>query len=142
MKKESEWEIIAAFQRTLKVRALSPEAKELADMFFFETLVRIHRAGEGEPYTGLKPAGTPLDPAVKEADMALEKGSIEEFIGKLSFAMAEEVRSRFKAALTKKTHAEESVEAGREFVEDYVQFVHYVEKLHSQIKAHEGHHKH
>jgi len=51
--KKDETEIRNAFQKTLAVRKLSPEAKELADMYFFETLVRIHRAGEGEPYTGL-----------------------------------------------------------------------------------------
>jgi hypothetical protein len=43
------------FTKTLAVRKQSKEAKELADMYFFETLVRIHCAGEGAPYTGLKP---------------------------------------------------------------------------------------
>lgn len=52
---DDEKEIRVAFQKTLAVRAKGAEAKELADMYFFETLVRIHRAGEGAPYTGLKP---------------------------------------------------------------------------------------
>lgn len=48
-----ESQIRSAFERTLKVRAFSPEAREMADNYFFETQVRVHRAGEGEPYTGL-----------------------------------------------------------------------------------------
>ena len=60
--KQSEPEIRAAFTRTLKVRAGGAEAKELADTYFFETLVRLHLAGEGEPYTGLKPAAHRLTP--------------------------------------------------------------------------------
>ena len=53
VKKKDEAELKKAFQKTMVVRKLNPEAKELADMYFFETLVRIHRAGEGEPYTVL-----------------------------------------------------------------------------------------
>ena len=71
--KASEPELRAAFGRTMQVRAASPAARDLADSYFFETLVRLHRAGEGEPYTGLKPA-TEVDPAVAAADRALQSG--------------------------------------------------------------------
>src|SRR4030066_2345176 len=74
--KKDETEIRKAFQKTLAVRKLNPEAKELADMYFFETLVRIHRAGEGEPYTGLKPAGRDLGPAIPAADKAVADGKL------------------------------------------------------------------
>jgi hypothetical protein len=57
VQKKDEDEIRKAFQKTFALRKLSPEARDLADMYFFETLVRIHRAGEGESYTGIKPAG-------------------------------------------------------------------------------------
>src|SRR5512146_166140 len=73
--KADEAQIRALFERTLKVRALSPEARELADNYFFETLVRVHRAAEGEPYTGLKPAGTEVEPGIALADKALQMGS-------------------------------------------------------------------
>jgi hypothetical protein len=52
VQEKDESEIRGAFERTLAVRALSSQAKELADRFFFETLVRVHRAGEGAPFTG------------------------------------------------------------------------------------------
>ena len=51
---DDESAVRSAFQQTMEVRALGPAAKELADRYFFETLVRIHRADEGAPYTGLK----------------------------------------------------------------------------------------
>ncbi len=70
---DDEKEIRIAFQKTLSVRTKGAEAKELADMYFFETLVRVHRAGEGAPYTGLKPSEA-VDPAVALADKALESG--------------------------------------------------------------------
>ncbi len=57
VQEKDEGEARSAFEKTLAVRKLGLEAKALADMYFFETVVRIHRAGEGAPYTGLKPAG-------------------------------------------------------------------------------------
>lgn len=131
--------ITDAFNKTIAVRAKSSEAKELADMYFFETLVRIHRAGEGAPYTGLKP-GEAIDAAVALADKALETGEVDKLIDVLTKAMANGIRERFQHALQTKKHADESVAAGREFVEKYITFTHYVEGLHGLIKGHGGHH--
>src|SRR5690349_18148169 len=78
--KDQEGPIKEAFQKTLTVRAKGPEAKDLADMYFFETLVRIHRAGQGAPYTGLKPAGAEINPAVQAVDKALETGSADRLV--------------------------------------------------------------
>ncbi len=92
------------------------EARELADKFFFETLVRVHRAGEGAPYTGLKPAGT-VEAAIAAADKALQAGSVDELAEKIGNAVGNEIKKRFIEAIEKKNHAEDSVEAGREFIE-------------------------
>ena len=73
VQEKDEPEIRTAFERTLAVRTLSPQAKELADRFFFETLVRVHRAGEGAPFTGLKPAGRDLGPAIPAAERPSRK---------------------------------------------------------------------
>jgi len=132
VKKEHEGEIRDAFEKTLTVRSNGPEAKELADMYFFETLVRIHRAGEGAPYTGLKP-GEAVEPIVAKTDKALEMGSVDELVNLLVNAMNTGIRERFGDTIEKKEHADESVEAGREFVEAYVEFTHYVERLHTDI---------
>ena len=136
---DDEKEIRVAFQKTLAVRAKGAEAKELADMYFFETLVRIHRAGEGAPYTGLKPGET-VDPAVALADKALESGSVDKLADVLTKAMANGIRERFRHASETQKHADDSVAAGREFVEAYVIFTHYVEGLHAIIKGSGGRH--
>jgi hypothetical protein len=142
IKPEHEAEVKAAFARTLAVRAQGREARELAEQFFFETLVRLHRAGEGAPFTSLKPAGTKLDPAVETADQALESGEADALIKTLSDEVAHGIRRRFKDAVEKQQHAGHNVEAGREYVAAYVEFVHYVEAVHTTatraVQAH-GH---
>lgn len=137
---DEEKNIKAAFQKTLTVRAMGAEAKDFADMYFFETLVRIHRAGEGAPYTGLKP-GAAIDPAVALADQALEGGSVDKLVMVLTNAMANGIRERFAKAYENQKHADESVLDGREFVESYVVFTHYVEGLHGLIKGNAAHHE-
>ena len=133
--KKDEGEIKNAFQKTLAVRKLSPQAKDLADMYFFETLVRIHRAGEGEPYTGLKPAGRALDPAIPAADKAIESGKLEPLLKILTEAVETEVREKFKAVAAKKKFKPDDVEAGREYVEAYVPFVSYIERIYTTVKG-------
>lgn len=136
---DDEGEIQAAFKNTLAVRAEGAEARKLADKYFFETLVRVHRAGEGAPYTGLKP-GAAVDPAVVLADEALETGSVDRLVDVLTKAMADGIRERFQHARESRGRADDSVEAGRDFVEAYVIFTHYVEGLHATIKANADHH--
>jgi hypothetical protein len=135
---EHEAEIKAAFAQAVAVRSKGPEAKALADHYFLETLVRIHRAGEGAPYTGLK--DEPVAPIVAIADRALAGGSAEEMITRMTGHMAGEIREKFTRALEAKKHADESVEAGREYVEAYVQYMHYVEGLRNTIMGAGGHH--
>lgn len=138
VKKEHEKEIREAFKKTLAVRTAGPEAKELADMYFFETLVRLHRAGEGAPYTGLK-SGESVEPIIAEADKALESGSAEKLVKLVTDAVAKGIRDRFAHAKETRKHADESVEDGREFVESYVEFTHYVEKLHLNATERNSH---
>jgi hypothetical protein len=49
----------------------------VARRWFFETVVRLHRAGEGAPYTGLKPAGLDVGPVILLAEKAAESGDSE-----------------------------------------------------------------
>lgn len=127
---EAEAEIKAAFARALAVRGKGPEARVLAEQYFFENLVRIHRAGEGAPFTGILPAGTPVDPAVALADDALSSGNADKLLKGIAHHVDEGVRERFARAAAAKKRSETSVAAGRDFVEAYVEFTHYVERLH------------
>lgn len=140
VKSEREEEIRAAFAQTIAVRALNAEARQLADRHFFETLVRIHRAGEGEAFTGLKPAGS-IEPGIDAADQALEKDSGAALATQLAQAVNAGVRSRFDATVTLGKHASESVDAGRKYVEAYVDYVHFVERVH-RLAEHGAPHVH
>ena len=124
-----EGEIKAAFQKTLAIRELSPEAKEFADTYFFETLVRIHRAGEGAPYTGLKPAGRDLGPAIPASDQAIDTRSIDNLQKLLSVAMSKGLRERFHEVIEKNNYSIDDTEAGREYVSAYVDYIRCVEGL-------------
>lgn len=118
-----------AFEKTLRVRNQSLEAKELADNYFFETLVRIHRAGEGVPYTGIKPAGADIEPGIAAADKALENGSVDFLIDHLAESVQRGVLEKFNTLQALKNYKKDDIEAGREAVEAYVVFIHYVERL-------------
>ena len=140
VRKQDESEIKEAFERTLTARKLNPQAKELADMYFFETLVRIHRAGEGEGYTGLKPAGVVIEPGIEAADKAVESGTAKELASEIAEHVAQRIRAQFESLISKKQHMNDNVEAGREYVAAYVTFIHFIERLHQLFSGSDGHH--
>jgi hypothetical protein len=135
---EHEEEIRQAFAQTSQVRGLGPEAQALADRYFFETLVRVHREGEGAPYTGIKPAGTIPAPIAK-ADQALAKGSVDELANAIAAHVRKAMQERFAHALELQKRADQDVAAGREFVEAYVQYVHFVEGIVAMVHGDHAH---
>lgn len=140
VQEKDEAEIRKAFDRTVNVRRLSPQAQELADTYFFETLVRIHRAGEGAPFTGLKPAGRDLGPAIPAADDALKSADLTPLSKLLVDRMHGGLKDRFQRAMAAKAFETQDVRAGREYVETYVTFIHYVEGMYeAAIRQVEGH---
>lgn len=138
-----EAQIKQAFERAVAVRKLNPEARDLADTYFFETLVRVHRAGEGAPYTGLKPAGRDVGPAIPAVDKALQDGSVQPVITLLTEAMQDGVRERFAAAQSAKSFDKNDVAAGRRYVKAYVPLLHYVEGIYrASVAGAEADHGH
>lgn len=129
---KDEQEIKDLFQQVLKVRRQGEPAKSMSERYFFESLVRIHRAGEGAPYTGLKPAGQ-VEPVIAASDKALEQKDIDELVEKITQRVEHEIRRRFQTALENKKHVDHSVEAGRDYVRAYVEFTHYMEALHKAV---------
>ena len=127
VRKNDEDEIKDQFHKTIAARKQGKEAKELADRYFFETLVRIHREGESAPYTSLK--SEPVEPIIQAADKALDTGSADHLVKQVTESAAAGIRERFSHVKETKKHSEESVTKGREFVEAYVEFTHYVERL-------------
>jgi len=137
--KKAEAELKKAFERTLRARKLGKEVAELADYWFFETAVRLHREGEGAPYTGLKPAGLDWGPVVPRADKAIEKGNPKEVIDFISHTVEEELQERFKHAMAKKKHDINDVDAAREYVQAMLGFVLYSHHLYTFVKGGEKH---
>jgi hypothetical protein len=131
----NENEIKDAFVLIMKVRLQSPEAKLLADNYFFETLVRVHRSGEGVPYTGLKPSGTPVDEKILAADKSIEIGNLSPLNGLVPKGDLPELKKRFDKVMSLKNFDINNVQAGREYIEAYVQFFHFAEG------EKEGHHQ-
>ena len=140
VKKQDESAIRSAFEQTMAVRKQSPQAKEMADRYFFETLVRIHRAGEGAPFDGLKAAGRDLGPAIPAADKAVESGSIDSVSSLLADSVKAGLEEKFHKLQAKRNFDKSNVEAGREYIAAYVEFIHYVEGLYQASKnPAEGH---
>jgi hypothetical protein len=132
---EQESQIRAAFEQTMSVRTVSEEVREMADMYFFETLVRLHRESEGAPYTGIKPAGTDFGPAIPAGDNALETGSLTEVRNLIMTTFEEGLHHRFENLMKVKDFDSKDLKAGRKFVQKYVEFMHYVEPVYETVKA-------
>ena len=139
---EREQEIRDAFARAVSARAAGGEARGIADQWFFETVVRVHRASEGEPFTGLQGEDYRPEPGIALADHALESNSLAELEGALTTALRTELRKRFSATLEAKKHAEHDAAAGRHFVRLYADFVHYVDEVHRRVLASAPAHAH
>ena len=103
-------------------------------MYFFETLVRIHRAGEGAGYTGLKPAGK-IEPPIAAADKSLETGKLQDVAQLISKRMEEGLHRNFEAMMKKKKYNPNDVAAGRAFASAYVEYTHYVERLYDAAET-------
>ena len=138
VQKKDEAEISKVFQETLSLRRMNPQSKEFADRYFFETLVRIHRTGEGAPYSGLKPAGIELEPAIAGADKSLTSG-IQSLKELLLSEVQEELIKRYQEVKDKQNYEIDDVAAGREYVNAYVRFIHYVDGIHGIAVKEEDH---
>lgn len=129
VQEKDEAAIRSTFERARRVRASGGEARDLADLYFFENLVRLHRAGEGADYTGLKPAGR-IEPPVAAADKAIQSGRLDELARMISERTEQGLHEHFAQVLAKRKYAPNDVEAGRAYSKAYVEFVHYAERLH------------
>lgn len=137
---DDEAAVRTAFEEAVAVRRLGPQAREMADRYFFETVVRLHRAAEGAPYTGLQPAGRDLGPAIRLADEAVASGDAREVTELLVGEVTSGVQERFEALREQRRFAPEDLAAGREYVAAYVAFIHYVEGIHTAaVSSAEGH---
>lgn len=131
---QQEIEITSLFNKTYKLKSGDKEVYAIVEKHFLETLVRLHRETEGEPYTGLKPAGS-MTPLVAMADNSIAKDNVEEVITTVTNHLEQVLRERYnKVAKLGKTK-DDSVKQGRDYVEAYVQYTHTLEALEKLLHA-------
>lgn len=131
--KTAEAEITAAFERTARVRKEGKAARDVADLWFFETVVRLHRAGEGAPYTRLKPAGLDWGPVLPKADKAIEKGDPEEVVRFMTRAVEHAIREKFDHAMELKGYRKGDVEGARAYTSAMLRFELFTHHLYATI---------
>lgn len=132
---EYDEELRKAFRRTLSVREESADAAELADRWFFETAVRLHRLGEGKPYTGLKPAGLDWGPVVPRAENALKTGDLDDLKNFVLKVVSEALEWRFKSAVSQKDYKLNDVDAARAYVNAMLNFVLFSNELYIYVEG-------
>ncbi len=137
--KIDEKEILEAFTIASKVKNSGAEAKELAERFFIETVVRVHRNGEGVAYTGVKPSGTPVDEKILAADNAIKIGNLKPLENHIPADRLPKLKELFDKVILLKNFSVDNVEEGREYVEAYVKFFHYAEGEKLEHSHHESH---
>ncbi|MDD5704489.1 MAG: DUF6448 family protein [Kiritimatiellae bacterium] len=135
--KEHEAEIKTAFAKAVTVRAKGPEAQQLADQYFLETIVRLHRAGEGFAFTGIKDEQP--EKIVQLSDQALAAGSCDDLIKRVQGHVGMAIREKFNKVAEAAKNKDKSVEAGRVYVAAYVEYTHFVEGIHAAVMS-AGHH--
>jgi hypothetical protein len=143
---DQEAEIRNSFNETLAIRDKGKDVQKVADRYFFETLVRLHREAEGAPYTGLKPAGTDFGPAITAADKSMKTGSLTEVHQLLVKEIEKGLHHYFEKVQSLKDFDPKNIEAAREYVNAYVKYMHYVEPLYqtatSKVEHSVGRHEH
>ena len=136
---EHEQEIKSLFDKTLKIKKTADkEISQIIETHFLETLVRLHREGEGEPYTGLKPAGS-ATPVIQMADASIENKSADILVTKLKAHIEKDLREKYQLVQELSKTKDESVEKGRAYVAAYVNYTHTLERMEGALKGHEGH---
>ncbi|MCG5485501.1 MAG: hypothetical protein KK482_17475 [Sinorhizobium meliloti] len=136
----AEPELRALFDQALNVRKQGPDAKTLVDRYFMETAVRLHRAGEGAPYTGLKPAGTDFGPAIPAAEEALETGKPDALTALVTEEVSHGIAERYREAMahqagSREPTAQADVAKARDRVRAELAFIGYVEGIHLAAKG-------
>lgn len=135
VKEAEEAELTAAFGQAVKVRAAGG-ARALADRYFAETAVRLHRQGEDASYTGLKEGGE-LPPALDAAEHALESGALAEVYDVLDKEVRAGIEERYHAVIeARKAEAKKAtVENARARVEAEFDFERYILGISDSTKA-------
>lgn len=140
VQKKDEATMLEEFNKTLSLRQANPENSENIDTAFLEKLVQIHREWEWAEYTWLKPAGSITNPVVILWDKSFEtkdSTKLEEYFAQ---TITDEIKHRFQEVIEKQNYAPDNVEAGREYIAEYITFLHWAEWVEEMMKKKITHH--
>ena len=126
------------FNQTLKLKGNDEEINKILETHFLETLVRLHREGEGATFTGLKPVNS-MTPMVEMADNSLEKNDIDYVVNAVNSHLGEVLKERFAKTMELSKTKSNSVEQGRAYVEAYVEYTHTLEALEQILHGSHAH---
>lgn len=135
---EQEEELRSKFKESMQVYRQGEPSRKLAERYFMETTVRLHREAEGMPYTGLKPASE-VSEDIQLAEKALDSGKLKPVINLLSKELRQKTERLLSRAKKAETNKGNSIEAGRRWVDAYVKYIVYVHKLYQKIQAGPAH---
>ncbi len=124
------------FESSLKAYRAGGPGKKVAKSYFMSEAIRLHRAAEGMPFTGLKPASElPID--LKLAEKARETGDVQPVVDLLSSELEQKVKKWFKTSreARRQWEQQQNVETGRKWADAYVKYIIYVHKLYQKIMA-------
>lgn len=139
---ENENELKELFQKVSGIRNINENVREISDLYFYETVVRIHRMGEGVGYTGLKGKDFKPEEGIEAADLAIQNNSVEAILAHVEISDHEKVKNYFNELQSKKNFELNNVAAGRDYVSSYVHFIHYIESLYTGKTNSHNHHVH
>ena len=139
---DGEAEVREAFARVLPLRAGGDRMGELVDRWFYETVVRVHRAGEGAPYTGLKPAGLDVGPVLPLAEQAVATGQVDAVYRLLAGELRRQLERRLGRVGELAAFKDRSVADARAWVEAMLGFEVYAHHTYTALGSgpHGGQH--
>lgn len=116
VKQPKEAALRAALQHALAVRRLGTNARTLADGYFCDTVIRLHR----ESYPGVRDRVVEQTIASGDLDLVVER-----VLAKVQLSL----RERARDIAARKPSRRGDIDGGRAYVERYTDFVEYVTAL-------------
>ena len=136
---EAEAELTAAFKHVIEVRKSGGSSKELADRYFLETAIRLHRLGEGASFEGMTREAVPA--SIQTADKAMVSGSLDPVYEMMDQAIRKSVAEKYQAVVKAREEAAKlgTVEAYREQAEAQLMFEKFIYELYTAASQAEAH---
>lgn len=138
VEKDFEAEIENLFNKTVELKDGDTEIYKIVEKHFLETLVRLHREGEGAPFTGLKPAGS-TTPIIQMADRSIEDHNVDNLLTNLNSHIQQVITEKYEKVAALRRVKDNSIAEGRAYVAAYVDYTHTLEAIEGAMTHAAGH---